>query len=207
MAGFTQPGNARMEPEIIIVVLATFVGGGAMGATGMLLCQWVVRKMSPPPQQRLDLMDPRDVEAMKADVADLAVRLHSVDARLDFTEQLLGGALSGARPPNPFLRRKLLRRRAGLEWTLKPGRTGRTIRRTRRTLRRAEETLTRSDRARFVHDGHDVSLGVVERGDGQLVAVGPMYHLRCLNKIHAVTEERLIGRLDVSRPKVQQRRE
>ena len=99
MAGFTQPGNARMEPEIIIVVLATFVGGGAMGATGMLLCQWVVRKMSPPPQQRLDLMDPRDVEAMKADVADLAVRLHSVDARLDFTEQLLGGALSGARPP------------------------------------------------------------------------------------------------------------
>ena len=44
-------------------------------------------------------MDPRDVEAMKADVADLAVRLHSVDARLDFTEQLLGGALSGARPP------------------------------------------------------------------------------------------------------------
>ena len=88
-----------MEPEIIIVVLATFVGGGAMGATGMLLCQWVVRKMSPPPQQRLDLMDPRDVEAMKADVADLSVRLHSVDARLDFTEQLLGGALSGARPP------------------------------------------------------------------------------------------------------------
>ena len=88
-----------MDVEIIIVVLATFVGGGAMGATGMLLCQWVVRKMSPPPQQRLDLMDPRDVEAMKADVADLALRLHSVDARLDFTEQLLGGALSGARPP------------------------------------------------------------------------------------------------------------
>ena len=88
-----------MEPEIIMVVLATFVGGGAMGATGMLLCQWVVRKMSPPPQLRSPLMDPRDVDALKADVADLAVRLHSVDARLDFTEQLLGGALSGARPP------------------------------------------------------------------------------------------------------------
>ncbi len=88
-----------MEAEIIIVAVSSFVGGGAMGATGMLLCQWVVRKMSPPPQQRLDLMDPRDLEGMKADVADLAVRLHSVDARLDFTEQLLGGALSGARPP------------------------------------------------------------------------------------------------------------
>ncbi len=88
-----------MEPEIIFVVLATFVGGGAMGATGMLLSQWVVRKMSPPPQHRLDSMDPRDMEVMKADMADIAVRLHSVDARLDFTEQLLGGALSGARPP------------------------------------------------------------------------------------------------------------
>ncbi len=88
-----------MEPEIIIVVLASFVGGGAMGATGMVLCQWVVRKMSPPPQRQLGGVDPRDVEAMKADVADLAVRLHSVDARLDFTEQLLGGALSHARPP------------------------------------------------------------------------------------------------------------
>jgi len=88
-----------MEPEIIMVVLATFVGGGAMGATGMLLSQWVVRKMSPPPQHRSPLMDPRDVDALKADVADLAVRLHSVDALLDFTEQLLRGALSGARPP------------------------------------------------------------------------------------------------------------
>ena len=88
-----------MDVEIIIVVLATFVSGGAMGATGMLLCQWVVRKMSPPPRHRLDSMDPRDIEVMKADMADIAVRLHSVDARLDFTEQLLGGALSGARPP------------------------------------------------------------------------------------------------------------
>lgn len=95
----SQPGSTRMEPEIIMVVLATFVGGGAMGATGMLLCQWVVRKMSPPPQHRSPLMDARDVDALKADVADLALRLHSVDARLDFTEDLLGGALSGARPP------------------------------------------------------------------------------------------------------------
>jgi hypothetical protein len=88
-----------MEVEIIVVALASFVGGGAMGASGMLLCQWVVRKMSPPQLNHVRSMDPRDVEVMKADVADLAVRLHSVDARLDFTEQLLGGALSGARPP------------------------------------------------------------------------------------------------------------
>ncbi len=106
-----------MEVEIIVVALASFVGGGAMGAGGMLLCQWVVRKMSPPPLHRLDSMDPRDVEVMKADVADLAVRLHSVDARLDFTEKLLGGALSGARPPEPLLHPQLPTARgdAGLE--------------------------------------------------------------------------------------------
>ena len=94
--------DVRMEAEIVIVVLVAFVSGGTMGAAGMLLSQWVVRKMSPPPQRRLDNVDARDIEAMKADVADMAVRLHSVDARLDFTEQLLGGALSGARPPAPL---------------------------------------------------------------------------------------------------------
>ena len=73
-----------------------------MGAAGILLCQWVVGRMSPLPQRRLYAVDPRDFEVIKVDVADLAVRLHSVDARLDFTEQLLGGALSGARPPAPL---------------------------------------------------------------------------------------------------------
>ena len=88
-----------MEPEIIIGALAIFVSGGAMGAAGMLLCQWVVGRMSPPSQGGLQIGASRDIEAMRADVADLSVRLHSVDARLDFTEQLLGGALSGGRPP------------------------------------------------------------------------------------------------------------
>ena len=88
-----------MEPEIIIGALALLVSGGALGATGMLLSQWVMGKMSPPRRGQFHTVDTRDIEAMKADMADLAARLHSVDARLDFTEQLLGGALSGARPP------------------------------------------------------------------------------------------------------------
>ena len=96
-----------MEVEMIVVALASFAGGGAMGAGGMLLCQWVVRKMSPPPRHLVDSMHPREVEVMKADVADLAVRLHSVDARLDFTEKLLGGTLGGARPPEPLLHPEL----------------------------------------------------------------------------------------------------
>jgi hypothetical protein len=91
-----------MEPEIIIGALALFVSGGAMGAAGMLLSQWVVGRMSPPTRGRSRTLDAQDIEAMRADVADLAARLHSVDARLDFTEQLLGGALSGARPPEPL---------------------------------------------------------------------------------------------------------
>ena len=91
-----------MDAEILIVVLAAFVRGGTMGASGMLLPQWVVRKMSPPPQRQLNGLDERDVDGMKADVADLSLRLYSMDARLDFTEQLLGGALSGARPPQPL---------------------------------------------------------------------------------------------------------
>ena len=116
VAGFTPPGNVRMEPEIILGALAIFVSGGAMGAAGMLLCQWVVGRMSPPSQERL-LGDLRDIEAMKADVADLAVRLHSVDARLDFTEQMLGGALSGTRPPESLPRPQTdpSQERAGLD--------------------------------------------------------------------------------------------
>ncbi len=117
VAGFTPPGNVRMEPEIIIGALAIFVSGGAMGAAGMLLCQWVVGRMSPLSQERLQLGDSRDIEAMKADVADLAVRLHSVDARLDFTEQMLGGALSGTRPPESLPRPQTdpAQERAGLD--------------------------------------------------------------------------------------------
>ena len=105
-----------MEPEIILGALAIFVSGGAMGAAGMLLCQWVVGRMSPPSQERL-LGDLRDIKAMKADVADLAVRLHSVDARLDFTEQMLGGALSGTRPPESLPRPQTdpSQERAGLD--------------------------------------------------------------------------------------------
>jgi hypothetical protein len=110
-AGFTQLGDVLMEPEIIIGALALFVSGGAMGAAGMLLSQWVVGRMSPPRRGRFHPMDARDIEELKADVADLAAGLQSVDARLDFTEELLGGALSGARPPESLPPQQLSRRR------------------------------------------------------------------------------------------------
>ena len=91
-----------MEPEIIIAVLAIFMSGGAMGAAGALLGQWVLKKISAPPPRHVSSADPRELELLKGEVADMAIRLHSVDARLDFTEQLLGGALLGSAAPEPL---------------------------------------------------------------------------------------------------------
>ena len=91
-----------MQPEIIIVVLAVFVMGGTMGAAGTVLCQWILGKMSGPAARRIGTGNSQELELLKDELADISVRLHSVDARLDFTEQLLGGALSGARPPEPL---------------------------------------------------------------------------------------------------------
>ena len=91
-----------MEPEIIIGVLAIFVSGGALGAAGTLLGQWVLKRISGPPPRHVSSVDRRELELLKGEVADMAVRLHSVDTRLDFTEQLLGGALLGSSAPEPL---------------------------------------------------------------------------------------------------------
>ena len=88
-----------MEPEVIIGVLAIFVSGGAMGAVGTLLGQWVLKKMSGPMSRPMDSVSPREMDLLRGEVADVAARLQSVDARLDFTEQLLGGALLGSAGP------------------------------------------------------------------------------------------------------------
>ncbi len=91
-----------MEPEIIIGVLAIFVSGGAMGAAGTLLGQWVLKKISGPTPRQMSSANPREIELLKAEVADMATRLHSVDTRLDFTEQLLDGSLLGDSAPEPL---------------------------------------------------------------------------------------------------------
>jgi hypothetical protein len=81
-----------MGPEIWVALAATFVSGGAVGAAGTLLTQWLVRRFdgaSPPP----DGAGPQ-VDALRAELSEMGRYLHDLDARMDFTERLLDGALA-----------------------------------------------------------------------------------------------------------------
>ncbi len=87
-----------MGPEVLIVIAAAFVSGGAIGSAGTLLAQWILKGVgsgSEPPRRVLDAE--RDI--LRQEVAELHKHLRNMDARLDFTERLLDGALPLAPPP------------------------------------------------------------------------------------------------------------
>jgi hypothetical protein len=87
-----------MGPEFWVGLAAVFVSGGAIGAAGTLLAQWLIRKVGAsevavrPPNER-------EVSLLRQDVSDLVRQVHNLDARLDFQEQLLGGATPMTQPP------------------------------------------------------------------------------------------------------------
>jgi hypothetical protein len=84
-----------MGPEIWVALAAMFVSGGAVGAAGTLLTQWLVRRfdgVSPP----TDTGGGSQVDALRAEVSAMGRYLHDLDARMDFTERLLDGALAPA---------------------------------------------------------------------------------------------------------------
>ena len=87
-----------MSPELWVGAVAVFVSGGAIGATGILLAQWLVKKVDVPasPRQALHSVE---VDGLRVEVAEIGRHLRNLDARLDFTEQLLDGALPLAPPP------------------------------------------------------------------------------------------------------------
>ena len=90
-----------MGPEIWVAFLAVFVSGGAVGSAGTLLTQWLVRRfdgVAPSPGNRLDTTE---VEALRGELSEMGRYLRNLDARLDFTERLLDGALVGSGPPGP----------------------------------------------------------------------------------------------------------
>ena len=88
-----------MDPQIWIAIAAVFVSGGAIGSAGTLLTQWILRKLDAPPAAGRGSLDVVERDALRAEVAELHKQLRNMDARLDFTERLLDGALSVAPRP------------------------------------------------------------------------------------------------------------
>lgn len=89
-----------MDPAVWIGIVAVFVSGGAIGAAGTLLAQWCVRKVISHQPSPTDRLDARELSMLRSDVAEMAGQIRNLDARLDFQEQLLGGATPLGRPPS-----------------------------------------------------------------------------------------------------------
>jgi hypothetical protein len=81
-----------MGPEMLIALVAVFVSGGAVGTAGTLLTQWLLRRFDGAPPR--DRVAPGDVDALRAEVSEMSRQVRNLDARLDFTERLLDGALT-----------------------------------------------------------------------------------------------------------------
>jgi hypothetical protein len=90
-----------MTPEILFGLAAVFVSGGAIGSAGTLLAQWLFRKVDGQPV-RGTAVRPADAELLREEVAELGRHVRNLDARLDFTERLLDGALPLTPPPDPL---------------------------------------------------------------------------------------------------------
>lgn len=88
-----------MGPEVWVGLAAVFVAGGAVGTAGTLLSQWLVRKLGGQESPPADALRDRELAAMRAEMAEMSLQLHNLDARLDFQEQLLGGATPLEQPP------------------------------------------------------------------------------------------------------------
>lgn len=87
-----------MTPEIWVGLVAVFVSGGAIGSAGTLLAQWLVKKVEPLPSPR-QALEAAELDVLRSEVADIGRHIRNLDARLDFTERLLDGALPLAPPP------------------------------------------------------------------------------------------------------------
>lgn len=87
-----------MGPELWVTVGAVFVAGGAIGSAGTLLTQFLFKRidLGPPTRHQIDAEERR---AIAREVAELHKHLRNMDARLDFTEQLLDGGIPLAPPP------------------------------------------------------------------------------------------------------------
>ena len=87
-----------MGPELWIGLVAVFISGGAIGAAGTLLSQWIRRNVA---EERLapTAKDAKEAAILRMEVTELARHVQNLDARLDFQEQLLGGATPTTQAP------------------------------------------------------------------------------------------------------------
>jgi len=95
-----------MDLEVWLGIAAVFLSGGAIGSAGTLFAQWILKKLDtdPAPQRRVEAAERN---ALHTEVAELHKHLRNMDARLDFTERLLDGALPLAPPPARLPTREL----------------------------------------------------------------------------------------------------
>ena len=84
-----------MQPEILVALAAVFVSGGAVGTMGTLLTQWLLRRFDGVPERHGGAGN-SETDALRAELSEMARYLRNLDARLDFTERLLDGALAPA---------------------------------------------------------------------------------------------------------------
>jgi hypothetical protein len=87
-----------MDPEIWVGIAAVFVSGGAIGTAGTLLSLWLlrgIRNHSGGPE----LKAADEVAHLRRDLGALLRKVRNMDERLDFQEQLLGGANPLEGPP------------------------------------------------------------------------------------------------------------
>ena len=83
-----------MGPEILVALAAVFVSGGAVGTAGTLLTQWLVRRFDGPSAP--NGASGAEMDAVRYELTEMGRQLRNLDARLDFTERLLDGALAPA---------------------------------------------------------------------------------------------------------------
>lgn len=84
-----------MGPEMWVAIAAVFVSGGAVGTAGTLLTQWLLRRFDDAPTGR-NGSNGTELDAVRYELGEMGRELRNLDARLDFTERLLDGALAPA---------------------------------------------------------------------------------------------------------------
>ena len=63
-----------MGPEILVGFVAVFISGGAIGSTGILLAQWLLKRMDGEPLPRRSL-EAAEFDVLRGEVAEIGKHL------------------------------------------------------------------------------------------------------------------------------------